>query len=157
MQSIEMKGLEELSKDLDKLLKEIPEARRELHEELAQLIKTEVDIQIESSGLNDTRGKIRGWQKSYVGSGGGYAAVRATDKSAGDNSPGAITNYLESGHKIRTPSGRSKRYRPKIKTPFVEGRHFYQGAQRIVDAKAIAKAEQFAEKLARRIEEGSKF
>jgi hypothetical protein len=119
---------------------------------MAALLKQEVDAQIIASGINDSSGKVRGWQQEHVGSGGGYAAIRPTNSSTGGNSPGAITNYLESGHKIRTPSGKARYYKPKIKTSFVEGRHFYQNAAKSVEAKAIRLAERFAEDLAKRIE-----
>lgn len=152
MQSIDLKDLEKFTKELNDLLDQVPGARRKLHEEIAELAKREVDEQIIASGIQDNRGKIRGWQKSYVGSGGGYAAVRPTNERTGPNSPGAITNYLESGHKIRPPSGRGKRYRPKINVSYVEGRHFYQNAAKSIEAKAIRLAERFAEDLAKRIE-----
>lgn len=150
MQSIEVRGLEELDKRLELLLKEAPEAKRKLHEELAVMAKQEVDIQIAAS-LDDSNGKIQNWQTEHVGSGGGYAAVRPTDKTTGDNSPGAITNYLESGHSIRPPSGTARRYKPKIKVPYVDGRHFYQNARRNVTANAIYIAEKFADDLAKKI------
>lgn len=156
MQSIEMGGLEKFTKELNDLLDEIPEARQKLHEELADMIKKEVDTQIIASGVKDTHGKIRRWQERHVGSKGGYAAVRATDSSTGDNSPGAITNYLESGHKIRTPSGKAKYYKPKARVPYVEGWHFYQNARKTVESEAIKLAEKFAENLAKRIEGGLK-
>ena len=155
MQSVRINGLEQLDEDLNSLLKEFPEARRKLHEEFADLLKTEVNTQIDSSGLRDERGKIKGWQESSVGSGGGYAVTRPEKSSTGANSPGAITNYLESGHQIRKPSGRAKRYRPRIKRSYVDGYHFYQKAQRSVEAKAIRLAEKFAEDLTKRIEGGS--
>lgn len=154
MQSVDIKGLEELTENLNALLAKAPEARRKLHEELADMAKKEVDAQIVASGIQDDQGKIREWQEEHVGSGGGYAAVRAAKGSTGDNSPGAITNYIESGHKIRQPSSNAKHYKPRINMPYVEGRHFYQNAQRNVDAKAVQIAEQFAEKLADRIEGG---
>lgn len=152
MQSIDLKAMEKFIDDLNDLLDDIPNARRELHEEMAKLLKTEVDEAIISSGIQDTSGKVRSWQEARVGSGGGYAAIRPTDSSVGPNSPGAITNYLEHGHRIRRPSGNAKRYRPKIRVPYVDGRHFYQSASRTIEPKAIALAEQFAEKLAKRIE-----
>jgi hypothetical protein len=104
MQSINLNGLEELTKELNALLNEFPEARRKLHEEMANMAKKEVDTQIIASGIQDDKGKIREWQEEHVGSGGGYAAVRAAKGSTGDNSPGAITNYLENGHRIRGTS-----------------------------------------------------
>jgi hypothetical protein len=152
MQSVDLTGLNKLDKDLQEILDEFPERRTELHEEIADIIKDEVEVQIAQSGLNDTIGKVKEWQTAYVGSGGGYAAVRATDKEIGDNSPGAITNYLENGHQIRTPSGSNKRYRPRIKKPYVDGFHFYAAARNTVEAKAIKAAEEFAEKFAKKLE-----
>lgn len=153
MQSIENSDLEKFSDELNNLLNEVPEMRRELHEELAQAAKEEVDSQIVAS-VNDASGKIRAWQEPHVGSGGGYAAVRPSDSSTGANSPGAITNYLESGHKIRKPSGNAKHYRPNIKVPYVEGRHFYEASRSAMESKAIATAERFADRLAERLERG---
>lgn len=155
MQSINT-NLDDITKDLDAILKELPEERRKLHHELAEMIKKEVDTQIVAAGVNDSQGNIRKWQESHVGSRGGYAAVRASDKSTGDNSPGAITNYLTSGHKIRPASGKAKRYKPKIKKAYVDGRHFYQAAQKSVDAKAIQIVSKFADELAARLEGGGK-
>ena len=74
MQSVEIRGLEELDKRLDALLKELPEAKRRLHEELAAMIKKEADIQFTFSAQDDC-GKIGGWQTEHVGSMGGYAEV----------------------------------------------------------------------------------
>lgn len=151
MQSISLSGLDGLTKDLDTLLEKMPEKNRDLHEELAQLAKAEVDAQISASGVNDSSGKIKSWQEPHVGSRGGYAAVRASDAGTGDNSPGAITNYLGSGHKIRRPGGRSKRYWPAIKKPYVNGRHFYQKAQTSVESKAITVTNRFTEDLAKEL------
>ena len=155
MQGVDMRGLDAFTEELNSLLKEFPQARRELHEEMASLLKKEVDSQIEGSGLKDEQGKIKGWQVPKVGSGGGYAAISPERSSTGANSPGAITNYLEGGHKIRKPSGKAKRYRPRIKMPYVDGYHFYQKAQKSVEIKAIRLAEKFADDLAKRLEGGS--
>lgn len=152
MQSVEIKGLEELDERLKSILDELPGARRELHERLAEMAKKEVDVQIDASGLNDSHGKIKNWQEPHVGSGGGYAAVRAQKGQTGDNSPGAITNYLENGHAIRQPLGKSKYYRPRIKKSYVDGYHFYEAARTVVESKAIAEAEKFVEELGQKLE-----
>lgn len=153
MQSIDSSGLDKLTENLNKVLEEAPEKRRELHEQLADLAKQEVDAQIAADVGGDS-GKIQSWQEPHVGSGGGYAAVRATSTSSGDNSPGAITNYLENGHAIRSPSGQAKRYRPQIHTAYVDGRHFYQSARAGLEAKAVSLANDFAEKLAEELNNG---
>lgn len=152
MQNIEISELEKFNSDLDKLLKEVPSARRELHERIAKMAGNEVNKEIAQAGFKGGGEKLRNWQEVHVGSKGGYAAVRPTSASSGSDSPGAITNYNESGHKIRTPSGKSKNYRPKIKVPYVEGRHFYQNARRTAEKEAIEIAEDFADKLAEKLE-----
>lgn len=156
MQSVDLLELEDLARELNELLVQFPEERKKLHDQIAVLAKKEVDAQIVASGINDANGKVRGWQEHRVGSGGGYAAVSAVKGVGlvGSNSPGAITNYLESGHRIRPPSGEAKRYKPNIKTPYVEGRHFYEEARWSVEAMVINLVEEFADDLARRMEGG---
>lgn len=152
MQSVQFNGLKDLERDLNDLLGEIPSAKKELHEKIADNIKKEVDKEISTSGLNDSTSKIKGWQESVVGSRGGYAAVHTVSGQTGANSPGAITNYLESGHKIRGPKGTAKYYKPRIKKPYVDGYHFYKSASHSVESKAIAEAETFVEELKKRLE-----
>lgn len=154
MQSVEIKGLDKLDKALQKILDEAPEARRELHERLADMLEQEIHKSIASSSLNDSRGRVRRWQVKHVGSGGGYAAIRPAGSKEGaeigPNGPGAITNYLEYGHKIRQ-SKSGKAYRSRIKVPFVSGFHFYDTAAPVAEAQAIRKAEEFANQLAAKI------
>lgn len=146
MQSVDLIGLDKLDKSINKLLKEFPEKRRELHEEFADVLKETLNKQIDLS-LTDNSGKIKSWQGKYVGSKGGYAAVRAVDTSIGSSSPGAITNYLNSGHKIRRPSGKNKNYKPRINKIYVDGRHFYQKTLKQSEAELIAIAEKFADSI----------
>lgn len=141
--------------DFDSLLADIPNMRRELHTELSEVLKSELDSSI-SSSLNDSHGTIRGWQKETVGSGGGYAAIRAMKGQSGKNSPGAITNYLENGHKIpprRSVDGSSgRKYRPRINTAYVSGRHFYASTGAVIEGKLISASETYCGKLAARLE-----
>jgi len=51
MQGVEIRGLEEFDKRLDAVLKEMPEARRKLNEELAAMVRQEADTQIALSGV----------------------------------------------------------------------------------------------------------
>ncbi len=143
-----MQSLSDLDAMLEETLKQFPKKQRVLHEQLSKDLLTLVQAAIGWS-INDSRGKIAGWQRKHVGSGGGYAAVRATDSSSGDNSPGAITNYLESGHKIRTPSGHAKRYRQRIKMIYVNGRHFYKSAKGKAAAFLQQRAQELADEIAR--------
>ena len=153
MQSVEVKGIDKLDSDLEDMLKSAPEARRELHEKIAKRIKSEVNVQIDASGINDENGTIKRWQEERVGSGGGYAAISAVSGAVGDNSPGAITNYLESGHKTRGPTGTAKRRRRgQAKKAYVDGFHFYQSAGGRAESIAIAAAETFADDLRKKLE-----
>lgn len=102
--------------------------QRAIHERLGARMQAGVRGQIRGR-INDAHGHVAGWQEKYIGSGGGYAAVRPTNSSSGPDSPGAITNYLENGHARRRPSGRAKRYRPRIKVLYVNGRGFYSAAR----------------------------
>lgn len=152
--------LMDFSSDLSKILDQIPELRRELHEELAEMLQLEVRQEINNSNFNHGGNKLRRWQQMHVGSYGGYAAVRPVNKrvgeysATGDNSPGAITNYNEGGHRIRSPKGKAKRYKPKIKISYVDGRNFYQRARVNAESAAISIVEKFADRLADAIESG---
>ena len=152
MQSVDLTALKRFDDDLKALLEEVPERRRELHERIARVVEDEVRMQIGNSGLKDSSGRVKDWQEGHVGSRGGYAAVRPTSTSTGRNSPGAITNYLENGHKIRTPSGNSKHYRPRIKKAYVDGFHFYSSAKNTVESKVIAEAEKYVKEITERLE-----
>lgn len=146
MQGIDFSQLEELDKDISNLIKQFPEMRMKLHEEFADVLKSKVDSEIGNS-VNDESGKIKGFQGKYVGSKGGYAAVRAIDTSSGKESPGAITNYLEGGHKIRKPSGKNKYYKRKVNKIYVDGNHFYESSFKNIEFVIFNIAEQFAEDL----------
>ncbi len=156
MQSIDTKGFDELDAALARILDRAPEKRREFHEEMAGLIKDELDAAIASSGLADSAGAVRRWQIKHVGSGGGYAAVRAAGTreggEVGPNGPGAVTNYLENGHAIRTPGGRAKNYRPRIRVAYVNGYHFYETAFSQIEGRAIEKAEEWLDDIAKELD-----
>ncbi|MEG2526714.1 MAG: hypothetical protein RSA62_05795 [Oscillospiraceae bacterium] len=154
MQCLEI-ALNEVVSDFEKLVKDIPDMRRELHTHLGKMMDTQLRINIYES-LNGDVGKIIDMQHTVVGSGGGYAATRAVSGQSGRaNSPGAITNYLESGHRIR-PRGTAPGYRPRIKVSgaYVSGRHFYAKTAANIEPILIAAAEAFCDKLAKRIEGG---
>lgn len=151
MQSVDFKALDELGKDIVDLIKSFPDMQRELHEEFADVIKKRVDSEIGNS-LKNGASKIKRWQGKYVGSYGGYAAVRAIDTSTGAESPGAITNYLENGHKIRRPRGKNKRYKPRINKIYVDGYHFYNKASNNLEEDIIKISEKFANKIKDKLE-----
>lgn len=151
MQNVDARGLDVLDERLKAVLKKAPEMRRKLHESLAHDILNNVYAAIGESTERHT-GNLAKWQKKYVGSKGGYAAVRATDESSGKNSPGAITNYVNSGHRIRRPSGNAKKYKHRINVPYVDGRHFYDTARSMSERTAIMAAEDFCREIAAMLE-----
>lgn len=150
MPEVRQNGLDSLDRSFKELLGKAPEKRKELHERIADRLKETIDAKIVER-LDDSNGKVQGYQEKAVGSGGGYAAVRPVKGRAGANSPGAITNYLEGGHRIRPPTG-GKDYRPRINVPYVEGRFFYASASAEAERVALEEAEQFADELADMLE-----
>ena len=101
MQTVRMDrgDLERLAADFNDLLREYPEWRREMYEEMGRAILAEVQ-----RGLGN--GEAAGWQQAVVGSGGGYAAVRPKKKTftrdGGNRKPyavGYVTNSIENGPK----------------------------------------------------------
>lgn len=168
MQSLEIDELEKLVNKIEKLVDEMPDRRRKLHDKLSERLKARVDAEIAVS-INDEHGKIRAWQEARVGSGGGYAAVRPTDKGTGANSPGAITNYLENGHNVR-PSLVGANYRSrinmiqtkertighgssrkKVNVPFVPGREFYAAVRGKILNEVMGTCEEFCRDIAKEL------
>ena len=140
-----------IGEKLQGLAAEFRAARAELLTEAGNRLKEALDSRITASGLRDIHGKVRSWQVQYRGSGGGYVALRPTNTSTGDNSPGAITNYLEHGHRIR-PRGTGKGYRPRIRVAYVNGYHFYRVTQGEAGEILRAEGKAFCEKLAKGLE-----
>lgn len=152
MQSVDTSSLDKIDKALSDALKKAPEMRRKLHEELARNMHNAV---VGNIGMTTERhtGDLQRWQKAYVGSGGGYAAVRAEDTSTGANSPGAVTNYVNSGHKIRrAANGMRGRRKRRIRVAYVDGRYFYQSAARDMESALAPLAEKFVRDIASIIE-----
>lgn len=146
MQEIDLEQLDSLEKLLTDALNALPKERRAFHQQMERELRNLVDASI-NAVVHDEGGKIKGYQETQVGSGGGYAAIRPKKQPGGDNGAGAVTNYLENGHNIRRPSGKSKRYYARITTLYVDGRYFYESAARRVETAAIRAAEEFAGKI----------
>lgn len=148
--------------DLGEYIERIPQAIRETR---AEVIKTAADLMsgllnanIEASGIQDGNGSVRSWQQQYFGSGGGYVAVRAKAKTykvtphGKRYAIGMITNALEHGHKLRYPSGRSKRYKPEIHMARARAFQFYHSsAELLPEVEQIAKVT-FETKMASTLE-----
>lgn len=149
MQQIDTRDLDELTKNLERAMKEFPEERRAAHEKVGKILKRRLDANI-ASRVNDAHGKIRSWQEVHIGSKGGYAAIRAKATPSGKDGPGAITNYLESGHKL---SGNAIRLKKSNNgTGRVRGRYFYQATAREISRDAEQIMEELAQTMAKKIE-----
>ncbi len=150
-QSVDTRQLQAFSQRLERLLKECPEKRKELHDRLAEMAQEEVDRQIDVR-LNGDTGKIKGWQESEVGSKGGYAAVRPIEGKMPPNGRGKayayghITNAIENGHRVRMAEVESERRRAgRSRMLAVDGRFFYDSAEIILRIKVPKEIEKFVQ------------
>lgn len=135
-------------------IEQFPGLKEAMLQKLGGRVQGEVREAVDRSGLNDSRGRVKLWQKPHVGSGHGYVAVRAdsVEVAAGHGdrqrlNAGALTNFLSSGHKVRGPSGRSKRYQPRARMTRVKGLDFYGKAKAEAEKIAVQEAEAFLERL----------
>lgn len=151
MPGISTTGMSELFSRLEKIVEEAPETLERMHKELAGEMKGIVDSEIASAGFSDGGVKLQSYQEAATGSKGRYAAVRPKRTPSGKNGAAAVTGYNEEGHRIRSPGGKAKSYHPRIKKPYVSGRHFYASAGPKAESKAIAIAESYVEKLAKEL------
>lgn len=134
MNECEVRGLDAFLEKIDDAIAKAPEKRRQFHAACAVRLKEEVDMQIQLS-VNDAEGHVRGWQTESVGTGGGYAAVRPKKGEVGADSPGAITNYLENGHRIRGSENKTRAFL------------FYSAARSRAKAILLEEAENFVDTI----------
>lgn len=146
-------GLAEMRTRIDNARNSIPELRRAAHERLGQVVQRTVRGNI-STSLNDSHGKIASWQDIFVGSGGGYVAVRAATSPAGRDGAGAVTNYLENGHVkrrkrtyVRKQTRNVRIIRAQASNNWVEGRHFYQKSKSSLKREVQQEAENILNQL----------
>ena len=148
-------GLRQFAKRCDAEVKRKRADQRAIHERLGARMQAGVQGKIAGMMKNahGGRDKVAGWQKTYIGSGGGYAAVRPVSPPTGKGSPGAITNAIVSGHAIRRPSGRSKRrYTPHIHVLHVDGIDFYDAMRSELPDMLHDEVERWGDEMAARLE-----
>ena len=116
-------GLDRLLKSWDTLLKEFPEAKRKVLEEIGQRLLANVKENVGGEG------KVAGWQSIHMGSGGGYVAIRPKAKTFHKGyAVGHITNAIEGGHKPasrQVMTSKGYRYRPRHNVAAIPGKWFY--------------------------------
>lgn len=150
-----------LERNLNELLQQFPDMKEEALREAGQAMLATLRTRLSGTPMADAGAKVSGWQKYYLGSRLGYVAVRPVGgkdgAATGPNGPGAITNYNESGHKIRgpKPSGKaSYRYRPRIKKVHVDGYHFYYASDGAAQRAGIEALNKLARRIAEEVVEG---
>lgn len=142
MMEVRYDDLTKLDERLAAALRKFPELRKKLVADVGELMHQDI-----SRGFGGA--KVAHWQDKDLGSGGGYAAVRPKAKTWEKGyAVGHITNAIESGHKTRGPSGKSKHYRPKphLKV-FVQGKRIYADEEKRVQAIARTRADQLIREL----------
>ena len=162
------RDLRRLSERLQQIVRDAPDQQCALHERLGTALLDDVRHRAPIStkghslghGEYHERGTLRRWQTKYIGSKGGYAAIRAAEKPKGINGAGAITNYVENGHKVggrhQGVSSRTRRrwkQNPAPPKSFVSGRGFYHSAHATADRLITQAAERWADEIARELSE----
>lgn len=144
----------------------IPGLKEVMLEKIGGRVRETVRSSIDTSGLSDPRGRVKRWQNPHIGSGRGYVAVRADSveifsgyqdrqtkwRSVKTNqeykmTAGALTSFLSSGHPVRSPSGRAKRYQPRARMTRVRGLDLYGKARAEAEKIAVQEAEDFLRRL----------
>lgn len=141
-QSIRVEGLSQLIRKFEGLAEELPEAKREIFQRAGQELLAELRGNLGPSKHVST------WQDYYVGSGGGYAAVRPKAKtwveSKGKSKKlyavGYVTNAIENGH-----------YDERLKR-FINGKYFYGKTRPDADRIAMEAATEILNEIKRRLE-----
>lgn len=160
-----MQSITIFDKNFERTLKEFPEKRAAAVKMAGEIALSRVANNI-AVRINSSSGKVAKWQHIRLGSKGGFSVVEAVGgedakavapflPSSGNGSPGAITNAIECGHKIRKPkeSGR-KGYRARIKRSSVDGRWFYRATEADVSRIAMEAAEKVCGELAKTLAGG---
>ena len=118
---IDSQSLEQLDARLAQAVRQAPDIKKGVLTGLGEQLLSQVRNNIGGGG------KVQRWQHTHLGSGGGYVAVHPAEgeKDAYGRAVGAVTNAIESGHRIPSPRGKAKRYRPRIKKARVPGKGMY--------------------------------
>ena len=150
MQDIQIDAaeLDQLAERLAQSPELLREAKRQAFEAAAPRLLALVQTQIGGSG------RAMSWQEKFVGSMGGYAAVRPrartwieTKKERKRYAVGYVTNAINSGHWKRGrglyQDKRLKSYKTISQADWVAGNHFYEAARE----QAAPVAQEAAEKI----------
>ena len=147
MQSIQIdrSDLSNLDKRFAQAAGAAKEIKREVLGDLGERLLTQVRARIGGAG------KVQRWQHTHLGSGGGYVSVHAAEDTYDDNGDavGYVTNSIENGHIARGPSGKAKRYIPRVHKTRIPGKGMYAAVN--VEAVASQAADELSQKLTENI------
>lgn len=153
---IDTAELDRLAERLAQSPELLRQAKRQAFEAAAPRLLELVQTQIGGSG------RVKSWQEKFVGSMGGYAAVRPRARTwietrqAKRYAVGYITNAINSGHRKRGrgtyQDKRLKSYKTISQEDWVAGKHFYETAQELAEPVAQAAAEEIAAALMEHLE-----
>lgn len=125
------KELESFLHFYGRFLEKVPAIKTQALYAAAKSFQEEVRRQIQEQGVHDSFGRVKRWQQVYLGSKGGYAAVRPmaehTQKTWKGKSvfSSQITRWLEKGHGARRSRGGF--YQSGV--TYVKGYMFYSWAK----------------------------
>lgn len=157
MQSVDTSSIDHLLESWDRLLKDYPNMKRDLLDELGQKILFEVRWGIGPSA------KVQYWQDYFIGTKRGYVAIRPkhgifqVTKNGMRYQVSDITKSIEFGHSHRQPKptgNKGYHYYPRINVPRVPGLHFYAGAKSSLRNTATPLVQRLAQEIALRLEGG---
>jgi len=133
MQSVEISGLKEIQKKLEGYPEAMKKARGEFFEEAGRQLLGAVQRRIGGTG------RVAGVQDRYLGSGKGYAAVRAMAKTELNGyAAGYVTNALENGHIDRSGEKRVDGLYMYHKTAAADLPRLAEAGAREIEKKAMA-------------------
>lgn len=125
------KELEDFLAYYGRFLKKLPAIKTQALYAAAKSFQEEVRRQIQQQGVQDSFGRVKRWQQVYLGSKGGYSAVRPMAEYTQKTWKGKqvfssqITRWLEQGHGARKAEGGY--YQSGV--TYVRGRLFYSWAK----------------------------
>lgn len=158
MQDIQIDAaeLDQLAERLAQSPELLREAKRQAFEAAAPRLLALVQTQVGGTG------RVKSWQQACVGSLGGYAAVRPRARTwietrqAKRYAVGYVTNAINSGHWKRGrglyQDKRLRGYQTGSSADRVDGKHFYENAQRLAEPVAQEAAEQIVAALIEHLE-----
>lgn len=153
--TIDSSALNELLERIAKSPDVLKEAKRRAFETASLQMKQALNREIGGTG------KVQSWQEAYVGSKGGYAAVRPRAKTYAEDSRGRktkypvgyVTNAINSGHRFPGQGVSGKRKKRQASTAgSVPGKRFYEAAQSDMGKIAQEAAGQIVDTLVKHLE-----